>query len=119
MELHVQPDARLNKAAVYGIAAGLLLFVYFGSYVLISKKGRYEPAAFGSKGVKNHMWAPQGFPAFASTNGMTWQWLFVPLWLLDSRIWHPYDKAYDFGYQKNQWHLAATPPGWRVMGNTE
>ena len=117
MQQDKEPEARRSKAVFYGIAVALLLFVYLSSYVIISKMGRYEPAMFGSNGVKRHMWAPRGFPDFSSTKGMSWQWLFVPLWLLDSRIWHTADNEYDPGYRRNQWDAEATPPGWRVIIN--
>jgi len=111
------PGSRHSKTAVYGIAVVLMLFVYVTSYILISTIGRYEPAAFGSNGVKWHMWAPRGFPDSLSTKHMSWQLLFVPLWLVDSRIWHTSDKAHDPGYRRNQWDSTATPPVWRVVTN--
>jgi hypothetical protein len=117
MEKDEEPDGNRSRAAVFGKAAGMLLFVYVSSYFLISRMGRYEPAAFGSNGVKWYMWAPRGFPDRPSTKGMSRQWLFVPLWLLDSRLWHTADKAYDFGYRRNQWDSSASPPQWRVITN--
>ena len=117
MQLDKEPDVRLSKPVFYVRGVWILLFIYLSSYVLISRMGRYEPAVFGSNGVKWHMWAPRGFPDFSSTKGMSWQWLFVPLWLLDSRIWHTADNAYDPGYRRNQWDSAATPAGWRVITN--
>lgn len=104
----------LFKFTGYAVIVG-----YLGSYFFLFILGRYEPAAFGSNGIKWFMWVPWGFPDFAASKGMTWQWAFVPLWLLDSRTWHASDKSHDPGYRRKQWDASATPPGWRLVVNPE
>jgi hypothetical protein len=76
----------VTKKTLIGLVL-LLLLTYIGSYVLLSKGGRFEPWAIGLNGVKGYEWAPRCFVV-----NYKWQrgWMFVyyPLWCLDSRWWH-------------------------------
>lgn len=119
----LETEKKSNARVCGKLALGTLL-LYFASYFLLSIAGRYEPEIFGFgrdaglNHVKQYAWAPKGFPDFTNIRKFSWQWLYVPLWLLDYRVWHTADNAHDPGYRRNQWDSEATPAGWRVITNT-
>lgn len=92
---------RLARKLVIGIALGLILLFYVGSYALLSSHGRYEPAAFGLNGVKWYAWAPSGF-----VENFRWSpnliRVYLPLYALDCRFWHTWDEAEDGVYPINE-----------------
>ena len=67
--------------------AGIVL-AYVGSYAARSARGRYEPAAIGTNGVKWYEWAPEGFVGDGWEWNETQIWWYYPLWQLDRRFWH-------------------------------
>src|SRR5438093_8777021 len=77
------------------------LFVYVGSYLWRSTRGRYEPAAIGLNGVKWYSWAPSGYVTDFRWNH-TLMLVYCPLYFLDTRFWHTSDEAYGSRYPINQ-----------------
>ena len=79
----------------------VLLVTYIGSYIILSKRGCYEPAAIGLGGVKAYGWAPRGF-----VDGYIWnRWpmiVYLPLWSLDMRFWHTDKKVWSGEYPVNE-----------------
>jgi hypothetical protein len=75
-----------TRLSIVALLGGL--FAYFGSYVLRSSQGRFEPAVIGLGGVKWYDWAPQGF-----VTDFRWDTrivrVYYPVWQLDRRLWHP------------------------------
>jgi hypothetical protein len=118
----LETKKKSNAQACGKLALGTLL-LYFASYFLLSIAGRYEPEVFGFSRddglnhVKWHAWAPRGFPDFTNIRKFSWQWVYVPLWLLDCRVWH--SRAEEPGYRRNKWDRTANPAQWRVITNPE
>lgn len=87
----------------------LVLVIYPLSYLVVSRGGFYEPAAYGllrgrdgktilaPKDCFGYRWIPferfyqRGGPAGVSLQG----WFFYPLLMLDSALWHKNDKWVD------------------------
>jgi hypothetical protein len=92
---------RLVNWLLVAAAAGLLLSLYVGSYVLLSLGGRYESASIGLGGVKNYGWAPRGF-----VDDFVWDRslmrVYFPLYQLDVRCWHTYADADSGKYPINE-----------------
>ncbi len=91
-----------NTIVIITVVVSLLL-LYAGSYLVLSLQGRYEPAAIGLSGVKFYAWEPRGFVTIEVYP--KWRQLphyaFLPLYWLDTRLWHTFDRAYDDGYPIN------------------
>lgn len=64
--------------------------VYLLSYLALTRSGAYAPAVWGEGGVKRYRWAPAGFykPDDGGWNESLWCWLYMPLWLVDTKLWH-------------------------------
>ncbi|MDB6069692.1 MAG: hypothetical protein JWL81_863 [Verrucomicrobiales bacterium] len=112
----LKPRARVR---VICLVLGLYVFTYW----TLSISGTYIPSVFGfgkldgANHVKWHIWCPKGFPDHRSKFKKTWQWLFTPLWALDSRVWHPSEDAFDTGYRRVVWESDAKSSGWRIRVN--
>jgi hypothetical protein len=79
----------------------LVVFAYVGSYLWLSTRGRFEPAAIGTNGVKWYHWAPSGFVTDFRWN-QTLMRAYYPLFFLDTRFWHTSDDAYRSRYPINE-----------------
>ena len=79
-----------------------LFAVYVFSYVSLSVAGRYEPAAWGTGGVKWYSWAPAGF---VRSKDLVWRRymivMFYPLYKLDTKLWHTEEKMFKKTYPAN------------------
>ncbi len=85
---------------IIALSACLLSSLYTGSYAWLSSEGRYEPAVFGTGGVKWYRWAPKGFmEGFTETR---FSKIYLPLWALDHHYWHTSDEAHDGHYPINE-----------------
>lgn len=82
-------------------ALALALLVYAGSYLSRSLQGRYEPAAWGTGGVKWYDWAPDGFVTDYKWNDGI-QHFYFPLYILDNWFWHTTDEADSGRYPVNE-----------------
>ncbi len=89
---------RIVKLA--GIILLVSLVLYVGSYLHLSAAGRYEPQAIGLNGVKWYAWAPRGFVTNYRWNRIGIAYL--PLYVLDTKMWHPADKAHSGQYPINE-----------------
>ena len=87
----------MSKRTKFAVVLGLLLAAYIAVYLVLSLGGRYEPGTFGLNGVKVYSWAPCGFYA-----ELTWRHepeiFFLPLYLIDTHLWHTPDAAYSGRY---------------------
>ena len=90
---------RANKLAA--IVCILLALIYVGTYVVLSLAGRYEPAGWGSGGVKWYAWAPRGFVRDYRWNRAL-MCTFFPLYYLDTHFWHTHDAADSGDYPVNK-----------------
>ena len=109
------PDGSHNRASVYRIGFGMLLFFYVSSYLVLSKMGRYEPVAVGAGNVKQWQWKPEGFRGFGEKTPVSWQLCFYPLWTLDLWLWHTDEKARTPGYPSKIWDTTTIPPRWHII----
>jgi hypothetical protein len=66
----------------------VFLIVYSGSYMGLTMRGAYIPAATDLNGVMWWIWAPPGFAykdgRFPTILGL----IYIPLWSLDTHYWH-------------------------------
>jgi hypothetical protein len=80
-----------------------IFFVYVSSYLFLSIQGSYVPAAWGLGSVKFYGWSPKYF----TCGPMQTEWrkpilyTFLPLYIVDVRLWHTYDRAIDGKYPIN------------------
>ena len=91
-------EAREKSRLVATLLASLA--IYIGSYLALSVQGSFEPAVIGLGGVKRFMWAPRGFVTHFRWNS-TMRAAYMPLYLLDTRLWHTSDDAYSDRYPVN------------------
>lgn len=84
------------------VSAGILA-LYIGIYAVLSSQGSYVPTAFGPRHVKGYSWAPRGF--VSGKYGLEWnerlRISFLPLWIIDHRLFHTWDGAYKDIYPVN------------------
>jgi hypothetical protein len=84
------------------IALVTLCAMYVLSYSALSVSGRYEPAAWGTNGVKWYSWAPAGF---VRSKDLAWRrhtlLMFYPLYRLDTKFWHTEAKMFTGKYPAN------------------
>src|SRR2546423_1880212 len=70
---------------------------YVGSYVCLSKFGRFYPATMAAYGVRAYRWAPAGI-----VTGFRCRWglfyFYAPLYLADRNCWHRDRDAYTGKY---------------------
>jgi hypothetical protein len=92
---------RAFKKFVVPAILALTLLAYVGSYLWLSSRGRYEPAAIGLNGVKWYHWAPSGFVKDFKWNH-TLMRIYYPLFFLDTRCCHTSDDAYRGHYPINK-----------------
>jgi hypothetical protein len=64
------------------------LAIYLGSYAVMSINGTYRPGTFGTNGIKDWIWSPNGF----SDSNNRWRpgfyIFFYPLLVADVQLWH-------------------------------
>ena len=77
------------------------LSAYIGSYLALSLQGRFEPSAIGLNGVKWYACAPRGFVTEFQWNSNL-QTVYLPLYVLDTKLWHTSDDAYSDRYPINE-----------------
>jgi hypothetical protein len=67
------------------------VMLYIGSYMFLSSRGCYVPAAWGLSKVKWYMWAPQGFASgkTGTKRNRLLERFYLPLWVVDIRLLHP------------------------------
>lgn len=82
------------------VVAGMLV-IYTATYLWLSLRGRYEPEVFGSNGVKSYLWAPEGFVTDSVRNKQL-SYLFLPLFIMDIRLWHTFERAHTSDYPINR-----------------
>lgn len=99
--MHVRaPDkAGFLKRRWIRITLWTALAAYIGSYLVLSVQGRFEPAIIGLD-VKSYGWAPRGFVTDFRWND-TLIGAYIPLYLLDTRLWHTPEKARSDRYPVN------------------
>jgi hypothetical protein len=74
----------------YVVAALIFMLIYVGSYLILSVNGHFAPGATGTNGIKWLEWVPAGFSeGFRRRRPVYWSYL--PLWVLDQRMWHVED----------------------------
>ena len=99
-DIHERTRMR-NAVIVFVIVAWMVLLFYVGSYLYLSSRGRYEPAVIALNGVKAYAWAPQGFVEDFQWNA-TLVRAYLPLYLLDRRLWHKQGYADSDRYPTNK-----------------
>ena len=71
------------------VAAGGLLALYAGSYLILSCQGRYEPLEGAQTNVTSFAWCPRGFvDSDQFTVNRTVMMFFFPVWMADNMAWH-------------------------------
>lgn len=97
------------------VAAGFLV-IYTATYLWLSLRGRYEPAAFGAHNrVKWYEWAPLGFADHSGWNNSR-AMVFLPLYQIDRYFWHTCDRAHGRIYPINQIsRKSVSPPKGRKL----
>jgi hypothetical protein len=82
----------------------VIFLLYATCYLSLSLQGRYEPFIIGLAGVKSYLWAPRGL--MTPDESPAWSrfkvYAFLPLFLVDTRLWHTSDKAYGDKYPVNR-----------------
>jgi hypothetical protein len=66
----------------------VFLIAYFGSYMGLTLRGAYIPAATDLNGVMWWIWSPSGFTYKDGHFPTTFGLIFYPLWSLDTHYWH-------------------------------
>jgi hypothetical protein len=90
----------LNRQRIRRILIAVFA-VYSISYLILSLQGRYEPQAIGLNGVKWYGWAPRGFVTDFRWNSSIGAF-YLPLYSLDTSLWHTSDRAYSDRYPVNK-----------------
>lgn len=90
--------ARGKRTAVFWVAIGMLPVAYVLTYLALSWRGAYEPAAIGIDAVKWYEWAPAGFivrewPGSIRPRPLLFV-VFLPLHRLDCAYWHTAAKSH-------------------------
>lgn len=82
------------RVGVIWILSGVM-FIYIFTYLSLSFQGNYAPAILGLGRVKSYGWSPKYF----TYGPMQDQWrepllyAFLPLYFVDTRLWHTSEKA--------------------------